>query len=89
VELIKLTTAAKAKHSSGTLSDVEKINGFSAREAYTWVIDDFLTLKGRCYSPEFEIGGRKWYHCTTHLPSTIIHNITNINTQFNNKTYLR
>jgi len=69
VELIKLTTAAKAKHSSGTLSDVEKINGFSAREAYTWVIDDFLTLKGRCYSPEFEIGGRKWY--LTMYPSGI------------------
>ncbi|XP_066386974.1 uncharacterized protein [Miscanthus floridulus] len=67
VELIKLTTA-KAKHSSGTLH-VQKINGFSAREAYTWAIDDFLTLKGRCYSPEFEIGGRKWY--LTMYPSGI------------------
>jgi len=68
VELIKLTTA-KAKHSSGTLH-VQKINGFSAREVYTWVIDDFLTLKGRCYSPEFEIGGRKWYQYTTYMHTT-------------------
>lgn len=60
VELIKLTTA-KVKDGSVTLH-VQKRNGFcSAREAYTWVIDDFLSLKGRCYSPEFEIGGHKWY----------------------------
>ena len=64
VELISLTTA-KANHSSEV--HVQKTNGFSAREAYTWVIDDFLALKGRCYSPEFEIGGCKWYHCTTYL----------------------
>jgi hypothetical protein len=59
VELISLATA-KANHSSETVH-VQKTNGFSAREAYTWVIDDFLALKGRCYSPEFEIGGRIWY----------------------------
>ncbi|PUZ38621.1 hypothetical protein GQ55_9G211800 [Panicum hallii var. hallii] len=59
VELISLATA-KANHSS-EMVHVQKTNGFSAREAYTWVIDDFLALKGRCYSPEFEIGGRKWY----------------------------
>ena len=45
VELISLTTA-KANHSSEV--HVQKTNGFSAREAYTWVIDDFLALKGRC-----------------------------------------
>ncbi|KAJ1295550.1 hypothetical protein BS78_01G232800 [Paspalum vaginatum] len=61
VELIKLTTAtAKATHSSGTVR-AQKMKAFTAREAYTWVIDDFLALNGRCYSPEFEIGGRKWY----------------------------
>ncbi|KAJ1274178.1 hypothetical protein BS78_05G043000 [Paspalum vaginatum] len=60
VELIKLTTAkAKATHSPGTVR-VQKTNGFRAREAYTRVIDDLLALKGRCYSPEFEIGGRKY-----------------------------
>ncbi|CAN6310782.1 unnamed protein product [Urochloa humidicola] len=67
VELIKLTTT-KAKHSSDKVH-VQKTNGFSAREAYTWVIDDFLALKGRCYSPEFEIGDRKWY--LTMYPSGI------------------
>ncbi|RLN40225.1 uncharacterized protein C2845_PM01G39630 [Panicum miliaceum] len=67
VELIKLTTA-KANHSSERVH-VQKTNGFSAREAYTWVIDDFLALKGRCYSPEFQIGGRKWY--LTMYPSGI------------------
>ncbi|XP_062200275.1 uncharacterized protein LOC133902962 [Phragmites australis] len=59
VELIKLTTA-KANQSSETLF-VQKTNGFSAREVYTWDIDDFLALNKRCYSPEFEIGGHKWY----------------------------
>jgi hypothetical protein len=60
VELIKLRTGtAKANQSSDTVQ-VQKTNGFSAREAYTWVVDDFLALKGRCYSPEFDIGGRKW-----------------------------
>ncbi|CAN6304854.1 unnamed protein product [Urochloa humidicola] len=67
VELIKLTTT-QAKHSSDKVH-VQKTNGFSVREAYTWVIDDFLALKGRCYSPEFEIGGRKWY--LTMYPSGI------------------
>ncbi|CAL4933910.1 unnamed protein product [Urochloa decumbens] len=67
VELIKLTIT-KAKHSSDKVQ-VQKTNGFSTREAYTWVIDDFLALKGRCYSPEFEIGGHKWY--LTMCPSGI------------------
>ncbi|CAL4925461.1 unnamed protein product [Urochloa decumbens] len=67
VELIKLTTT-KAKHSSDKVH-VQKTNGFSAREAYTWVINDFLALKGQCHSPEFEIGGRKWY--LTMYPSGI------------------
>ncbi|RCV42491.1 hypothetical protein SETIT_9G220900v2 [Setaria italica] len=68
VELIKLSTA-KANHSSDKVQVIQKTNGFSAREAYTWVIDDFLALKGRCYSPEFEIGGLKWY--LTMYPSGI------------------
>ncbi|KAF8672290.1 hypothetical protein HU200_049489 [Digitaria exilis] len=67
VELIKLPTA-KANRNSETLH-VQKTNGFSARESYAWVIDDFLALKGRCYSPHFEIGGRKWY--LTMYPSGI------------------
>ncbi|KAF8723097.1 hypothetical protein HU200_022250 [Digitaria exilis] len=70
VELIKLTTA-KANRNSETVH-VQKTNGFSARESYTWVIDDFLALKGRCYSPDFEIGGRKWY--LTMYPSGIDNN---------------
>jgi hypothetical protein len=61
VELIKFTTA-KVKDGSGTLHVQKRIGFCSAREAYTWIINDFLSLKGRCYSPEFEIGGHKWYH---------------------------
>jgi len=69
VELINLATAnATANHSSEAVH-VQKTNGFSAREAYSWVIDDFLALKGRCYSPEFEIGGCKWY--VTMYPSGV------------------
>ncbi|KAL6640937.1 hypothetical protein ACP70R_019118 [Stipagrostis hirtigluma subsp. patula] len=59
VELINLTTE-KATHSAESLF-VQKTSIFSARKVYTWDIDDFLALKKRCYSPEFEIGGHKWY----------------------------
>jgi hypothetical protein len=51
VELIKVTTA------KGVF--VEKTD---SRELYLWEIDNFLALNRRCYSPEFEIGGHKWYH---------------------------
>ncbi|TVU30372.1 hypothetical protein EJB05_21988 [Eragrostis curvula] len=58
LELINLTTK-KANQSSVTVF-VQKASAFSTREAVTWDIENFLTLK-KCCSPEFEIGGHKWY----------------------------
>lgn len=59
VEFIEVVTA-KANDTSETLF-VQKINTFSERKVYTWDIDDFFALKNPGYSPEFEIGGHKWF----------------------------
>lgn len=59
VEFIEVVTA-KANDTSETLF-VQKINTFSERKVYTWDIDDFFGLKNPGYSPEFEIGGHKWF----------------------------
>uniref|UniRef100_A0A0D9XKN3 MATH domain-containing protein n=1 Tax=Leersia perrieri TaxID=77586 RepID=A0A0D9XKN3_9ORYZ len=59
VEFIKVV-AAKVKDTSETLF-VQKINAFTEVKAFTWDIEDFFALKSPSYSPEFELGGHKWF----------------------------
>uniref|UniRef100_A0A0E0M8T1 MATH domain-containing protein n=1 Tax=Oryza punctata TaxID=4537 RepID=A0A0E0M8T1_ORYPU len=61
VEFSKVAIA-KANHRSETLFVfVNKATALCAREVYDWNIEDFFALKSICYSPQFEIGGHKWY----------------------------
>ncbi|CAD6205351.1 unnamed protein product [Miscanthus lutarioriparius] len=59
VEFIKVTTS-KANKTSETLF-VQKTSISNAPKTYTWDIEDFFALKNPDYSPEFEVGGYKWY----------------------------
>ncbi|KAJ1274177.1 hypothetical protein BS78_05G042900 [Paspalum vaginatum] len=59
VEFVKVT-ASKANMTLETLF-VKKTSIFNEAGTYTWYIDDFFALKNPGYSPEFQVGGYKWY----------------------------
>jgi len=59
VEFIKVATS-KANVTSETLF-VQKTSIFNKSKVYTWNIEDFFSLKNPGDSPEFEVGGYKWY----------------------------
>ena len=59
VEFIQVTTS-KANTTSETLF-VPKTSIFNEAKTYTWDTEDFFALKNPDYSPEFEVGGYKWW----------------------------
>ncbi|OEL17167.1 hypothetical protein BAE44_0021814 [Dichanthelium oligosanthes] len=59
VEFIRVATA-KANTTSETLF-VQKTSIFNEAKVYAWNIEDFFALKKPGDSPEFEVGGYKWY----------------------------
>ena len=65
VEFIKVTTS-KVSTTSETLF-VQKPSIFNEAKTYTWDIEDFFALKKFGYSPEFEVGGYKWWQPAAQL----------------------
>ncbi|WVZ59011.1 hypothetical protein U9M48_009221 [Paspalum notatum var. saurae] len=68
VEFVKVTASPVQKKKvtaskANTLETlfVKKTSVFNEAGTYTWDIEDFFALKNPGYSPEFQVGGYKWY----------------------------
>ncbi|RLN35413.1 hypothetical protein C2845_PM03G07390 [Panicum miliaceum] len=59
IEFIKVATV-KTSAPLETLF-VTKMNVFNEAKVYTWEIEDYFALKNPSYSPEFEVGGYRWF----------------------------
>ncbi|KAL6640938.1 hypothetical protein ACP70R_019119 [Stipagrostis hirtigluma subsp. patula] len=59
VKFLKVVTS-KTKSTFQRLF-VQKSSVFNVAKVYTWDIEDFFALKNLEYSPEFEVGGLKWF----------------------------